>query len=182
MENPNKQDWINQVNADLIFLDIALSAQDIEKLTKEQFRKLVQDRIDVKALEYLNCLKAKYSKVLHIQHHSLQLQPYFLPENVKDVQLSKFLFQARSRMLDLRGNFKQKYKMNDWNCELGCNKVDTQEHLLICEKLADSAVSSLQVANYDDLFSNQLGNQLNVASILRERSVRRSKKSSKMRN
>ena len=87
-----------------------------------------------------------------------------MPKDTQHMNL-EYLF------LDLRGNFKQKYKMNDWNCELGCNKVDTQEHLLICEELADSAVSSLQVANYDDLFSNQLGNQLNVASILRERSV-----------
>ena len=134
-----------------------ISPEDIEKLSKDQFRKVVQDRIDVKALEYLNCLKAKHRKVLHIQHHSLQLQPYFSPENVSNVQLSKFLFQARSRMLDLRGNFKQKYRKNDWNCELGCKKEETQEHLFICEKLSDSAVSIQQVAEYDDLFSNQLG-------------------------
>jgi hypothetical protein len=176
MENPSKADWINQVKDDLKILDVALSPEDIEKLSKDQFRKVLQDRIDVKALEYLNCLKAKHSKVLHIQHHSLQLQPYFSPENVGDVQLSKFLFQARSRMLDLRGNFKQKYRKNDWNCELGCMKEETQEHLLTCEQLSDSAVSIQQVPKYGDLFSNQLGRQLKVASILRDRFVRRKKK------
>ena len=175
MKNPSKEDWINQVRDDLKYLDISLSPEDIKKLSKDQFRKIVQDRIDVKALEYLNCLKAKHSKVLHIQHQSLQLQQYFSPENVSNVQLSKFLFQARSRMLNLRGNFKQKYKKNDWNCELGCQIEESQEHLLFCEKLSDSAVSIQQVANYHDLFSNQLEKQLTVASILQERSVRRKK-------
>ena len=130
----------------------------------------------MKALEYLNCLKAKHSKVLHIQHHSLQLQPYFSPENVINVQLSKFLFQARSRMLDLRGNFKQKYRKYDWNCELGCNKEETQEHLLTCEMLSDCSVSIPQVFKYDYLFSNHLEKQLKVACILRERFVRRKEK------
>ena len=122
MKTPSKDDWINQVKDDLKSLDFTLTPEEIEKLSKDQFRKVVQERIELKALEYLNCLKAKHSKVLHIQHHSLQLQSYFFPENIINVQLSKFLFQARTRMMDLRGNFKQKYRKNDLDCELVCKQ------------------------------------------------------------
>ena len=55
IENSSIDDWMNQVKDDLKILEVE------------------QERIDVKALQYLNCLKAKDSKVLHIQHHSLQL-------------------------------------------------------------------------------------------------------------
>ena len=176
MMKPSKDDWINQVNDDLNSLDITLTPEEIENLSKDQFRKIVQEKIELKTLEYLNCQKAKHSKVLHIQHHSLQLQSYFSPDNVINVQLAKFIFQARSRMLDLRGNFKQKYRNNDLNCELGCKKEETQEHLLTCEMLDDNSVSIPQVLKYDDLFSNQLEKQLKVACIMRDRSGRRKDK------
>ena len=37
------------------------------------------------------------------------MQPYLSPKNAWDNQLSKFIFQARTRMLDLRANFKMEH-------------------------------------------------------------------------
>ena len=81
----------------------------------------MKEKSYVKLLEYLKKLNAKHSKMLHIEHTRLEVQPYLCPENVIDVQMSKFKFQTRT-MLPLRSNSKGKYM----NCELGCNTEDTQ--------------------------------------------------------
>ena len=129
MKNPTKNDWINSVETDLKFLDIYLSFDDIQALSKQQFKPFLHVIIQEKALKYLNNLKNRQSKVSHIQHLVLDIQEYVLPENVEDVQLSKFILQARMRMLDIRVNFKQKYSRSGLNCELGCNPEETHSSL-----------------------------------------------------
>ena len=109
MEKPSKNDWINFVIKDLELLEISLSYDEIRVLSTAQFKNLVDKRTVKKALEHLNQTKLKHSKVLHIRHDTLSLQPYLCPQHVWNTQLSKFLFQARTRMLELRVNFKQKH-------------------------------------------------------------------------
>ena len=46
-------------------------------------------------------------------------------------------FHERTRMLNVRNNFKNKYRKHIINCPLGCEKEDSQEHLLSCEKISD---------------------------------------------
>ena len=173
MKNPSKNDWINQVKNDFKVLAISLDTDEIKELSEEGFRSFVKEKSSEKALEYLNKLKAKHSKVLHIEHTRLEVQPYLCPENVIDVQMCKFIFQARARMLPLRSNFKGKYRKDDWNCELGCNSEDNQQHLLECPKLEDRSLTSSNTPNYQDLFSSHLERQLQVAMILKERMKRR---------
>ena len=111
--NPCRKDWIIKVDEDLTDLDIGLSFDDIQTLSKYQFQKFLSQIIEEKALEYLNKLKLSHSKVESVVHKSLELQEYFQPQNVESIQLSKFLFQARTRMLELKCNFKNKYSKKD---------------------------------------------------------------------
>ena len=60
------------------------------------------------------------------------------PNNVQSVHLSKFLFSARSRMLDFEINFRKKY--SDLNRPLGCDKADSQQHGLHYDKIVTNAV------------------------------------------
>jgi hypothetical protein len=126
IEKPSKNDWIKLIQEDLSSLEIYLSYEDIKGLSKQQFKSFVHNCILKKALEYLNLLKSSHTKVLHIKHSKLTLQSYFLPQNIRSVQLSKFILQSRTRMLDLRANFKQKYIHAGIKCELGCEAEDTQ--------------------------------------------------------
>ena len=50
-------------------------------------------------------------------------------------------------MLDLV-NFKQKYSRSGLNCELGCNLEETQENILLSEKLEDKSLSNNKLAGY----------------------------------
>ena len=173
MENPSKQDWIHSVEKDLEFLDIFLSYDDIQELSKFQFKSFLDKATEAKALMYLNNVKLKHSKVLHIRHEELIMHPYLLPKGAWDNQLSKFLFQARTRMLDLRANFKKKHIMNGLECALGCGEEESQEHLLSCGKIPESSITGKIISKYQDLFSTDVESQMNIAAIMKERFLKR---------
>ena len=82
-------------------------------------------------------IKEKHSKVRHIKHKSLKTQSYLLAENQENVQLSSFIFHARTRMLNVRNNFKNKNPKHMRNCPLGSETEDSQEYLLSCGKISD---------------------------------------------
>ena len=90
--------------------------------------------------------------MLHIEHSSLKIQSYLLPENVWNIQLAKFLFQARTRMLEVKCNYKEKYTREGLQCELGCSEQDNQEHLLTCEQIIETSVSEERVPEYKEQY------------------------------
>ena len=106
---------------------------------------------------------------MHLKHDTLKNQNYLLPANQKDVQLSKFIFHAKTRMLKVRHNFKNNYVNKSKECPLGCGSEDTQEHLLFCSKIVESSVSTLNQPNYEDLFSEESLKQNTIAAILKRR-------------
>ena len=61
-------------------------------MSEEKFKSVVKYKIKVKALQFLNELKSKHTKVLHIEHTTLSIQEYLLPPLVVEIQLAKFLF------------------------------------------------------------------------------------------
>ena len=166
--NPCRNDWIATVNEDLADLDIVLSFEDIQTLSKLQFQNFLRKIIQEQALEYLNKLKLSHSKVDSVIHKSLELQKYLQPQNIESIQLSKFIFQARTRMLEVKCNFKNKYSENDLECPLKCTLNDSQKHLLLCNKLEHHQIIE-QLPQYEYLFSEHVNKQLKVGKILEER-------------
>ena len=56
--------------------------------------------------------------------------------------------QARSQMLDLRGNFK--YGKKNINCSLGCDQTEDQPHILICPAIN----APIETNDYSDFYGN----------------------------
>ena len=84
----------------------------------------------MKALQYLTKLKDSHSKVKNIKHENMKLQPYLLSENKNlTINEKKFIFAARTRMLDLKGNFKT--GMSDRKC---C-KCEATDETQLCRPL-----------------------------------------------
>ena len=80
---------------------------------------------------------------------------------------------ARTLMLYIGANFSNKYGEKA-TCKLGCDSLDTQQHLLECPKLTGSDLVAADVKyEYDDLFSNKVEKQLKIAGILNTRMKRR---------
>ena len=172
MESPGSGDWGQVVLKNLEELEMQMNVRDIEQISEEAFRRIVKEKINVKALEYLNLVKEGHTKVLHITHSSLEIQSY-LEANEQTVQEAKFLFAARSRMLDVKCNYRGKYFITLCPC---CNtEEDNQEHLLYCHKLGDDSTPVDVLPAYEDLFSSSLEKQIKISRILKAKYSRRNK-------
>ena len=174
--NPAKNDWVHTVRENLEELEIGLEFNDIEILSKNSFKTFIDKKIEARVLDYLIEIKNEHSKVKHIKYTNLKLQNYFRsPEHV-NMDIPKFIFHARTRMLDVRENFKNKYikTISHTKCPLGCADLDKQEHLLLCTKIEkNSLISAKYQPKYQDLFSQDSEKQIKIALILQERLSRR---------
>ena len=164
-KNPTKNDWILEVLENLQDFNIEQPFEEIMNMSKDKFKSIVTTASEKKALEYLNKVKMKHSKVRHIKHKSLELQCYLEPENVNSVQDSKFTFLIRTRMLDIKNNFENKYK--DQNC-IACEKeTETQEHILKCKKLSDGNLLIGTLPKYEDIFGTNMEKISTISSIMK---------------
>ena len=66
-------------------------------------------------------------------------------------------------------NFRNKFRIDDLNCPLKCDEKDSQQHLLRCKKIQTLALSSLDLPEYDHLFSDQVLKQIRIAAVLEEK-------------
>ena len=78
-------------------------------------------------------------------------------------QQVKFIFKARTRMLNIKSNYKNGNK--DLSCK-PCKKTEeSQSHLLVCEELNDKIILK-NLQKYEDLFCDNLDEPKVTASIL----------------
>ena len=178
VRNPSKNDWSETVKQDLEELGIENTFSQIKSLQQDKFRSVVRKAIEEKTYRFLTNLKLKHSKVKHIEHKSLVLQEYLQPRNVQSIQLSKFLFQSRTRMLECRVNFRNRYKNEDLLCPLKCGSLDDQKHILECSEIDVNAIIDQEIPEYEDLFGNDVKKQTKVASILQNKYRKRKKMTS----
>ena len=173
LEIPVSRDWGNTCKKDLEELGINLNFNELRKLKEETFGKLIKKRTEEKALDYLAKLKQKYSKVRHIVHPKMEIQSYLEASDLS-VHEAKFLFALRSRMIDVRTNYREKYFLKACPC---CQLTDdTQEHLLDCYVLEEEGTMVDELPQYDDLFGANIEKQTNIARILRKKFSLRNKK------
>ena len=164
--NPVKGDWSRSCLKSLEDLEIDLRIEDIESMKEENYRSMVRKKTEESALKYLNRMKEKHSKVMDISHTSLDMQPYLEADDTT-IQERKFLFSLRSRMVDVKTNYRGKYTDTICPC---CNvEEDQQEHLLTCTKLDVFGTLVSSTVNYDDLFGSDIPNQVSIMRILRAR-------------
>ena len=65
------------------------------------------------------------------------------------------LHRLRSRNVNLKVNFKSKYKYSDLECVLGCEEEESQQHLMNCKYILEKLPSSSQTeVQYEDLFGS----------------------------
>ena len=171
LKNPSKGDWCQSVLKSLADLNLNLTFNQFKLMKKEELQKIVKTACEKSALKYLNQVKSKHTKVMHIEHKSWDKQPYLQPKNLSIAE-AKFIFLVRTRMLDLKCNFKNKY--SDKNCP-NCTQEDTQSHLLQCEKLVDASGITIELPNYEDIFASNLQQVLSVSRILNENFTKRNK-------
>ena len=168
-ESPVKNDWTETVREDLANLNLP-SIDDIQNLNQNTFHTLVRRAIEKEAFEYLLRKKngdseknSGHSKVSHIKYNTFEMQDYLRPNTISN-QEAKFIFLLRTRMLDLKGNFKSGH--TSILC-IACNAADeTQEHLLSCSELREENVVVETLPQYEHLFGENLKEKITVAGML----------------
>ena len=82
----------------------------------------------------------------------LEIQPYIVSENLSNEDICT-LFALRSRMTNVKKNFSNQFRSN-LTCMLGCNEIESQEHLLDCIFIQDKLEDKYKLveSEYSDLF------------------------------
>ena len=163
LTNPTKKDWCQVAKETVDELGLKLTLSQI-KLTKEdKLKEIVKEACQKTALEYLNRKKGGHSKVLHLEHTTCEQQPYLKP-NQMTIKEAKFIFMLRTRMLDVKINFRNKYA--DTNCPNCKDASDDQEHLLHCSELTDGRQLMDDSIKYENIYLSNLDNILKVSRII----------------
>ena len=96
-----------------------------------------------------------------LAYDKLEMKPYFKSQNlyVKEV---RNIFKFRTRMSDVKINFSSQYE--NLNCSLGCDKIESQEHIINCDKIGSNL--NIDDVVYQDIFSNDIQKLKNIAKKL----------------
>ena len=111
------------------------------------FKEKVKEHVKRSALEYLQNLQQTHSKSRSLTYTKLDLQDYLKADSDMKIREKAFTFYLRSRMIDLKCNFKSIH--TDLKCRLCGKHEENQEGLLICEVLREQSDTT---ADYSDIF------------------------------
>ena len=123
-KHPTRGDWVSSCLRDLRYLDINFSLEEIQVLKKTEFRKILKQSIEKKALEYL--LEKRGSKGCEIQYSSMKMAEYLSP-TYEQLSLNdqRYIFAIRNRMIELEHNFRKQLPEE----KSICGDQMTQQHI-----------------------------------------------------
>ena len=152
-------DFYPQVENDMMMLSI--SEEDVTVYSKEKLRTKLKEKTKEAALTHLLDAARSHSKVrdeiyTDMEGMKYMNDPRFTPEIVN------LLFKFRTRMFNVRNNFRNKYRNSDTLCPLCKLEEDSQEHLFQCTKLSHDDHNT----QHNDIYSNDTNKLLQVGSTL----------------
>ena len=110
--------------------------------------------------------KISHSKSKDLSFNGFKPAEYLLTKNLTTEEV-RTLFQLRTRMIDVKGNFSSAHTNNMW-CKL-CNLfTETQQHLLECPELRmrTKKIIKFKEVEYRMIYGN-LKNQEKVAKVFK---------------
>ena len=95
------------IKQDMTTLNI--SEDDVIRLSKGSLKELIKKQTSVVAFDYLYKIAESHSKVQHQIYKDLKGMQYFEDNRFSSDQI-KLLFKLRTRMFDVRNNFRNNYE------------------------------------------------------------------------
>ena len=153
--NPVKGDWVNDLDKDKIEFEIEYDDEEFKGMfkTKNTFKRFLRKKGTQIAEKYLKQLKAKHSKLDNVELEKLNCAPYLHDTRLSHKEV-RLLFKLRTRMYQVKSNFKNQYNFN-LSCVLCRSAVCDQQHLLSC-KVIQSLVPEAKTTKvkYQHLFGS----------------------------
>ena len=166
-DNPLKNDFVLTCKKYMKILGIEFSFEQIEQMSKASLKKVLKEKTRQAAYKYLIDQKSKQSKISDIKYSELKMQLY-LAEGERDIRLTKLIFKARGRTLDIKMD--KKWKYDDTSCS-GCKiNEETGEEIMRCKDLGDNDENVSYKCFFEDL-----PEQIKAAKILDKKLKRREK-------
>ena len=167
MENRNSKDWTNTVMKDLDELNINLNFNVINMMKKPTWDNMIDKAINGRALNDLNTVKAKHSKVLHLKHDYLNMKQYLKPNQVKsskeEIQL---IFKLRCRVTETKKNYQGMY--DEFLCDECGEEEESQQHILECRIVLDMNKEYKEMTKYEKLFYGTVSEQVLIARLFKQ--------------
>ena len=161
---PIKTDFVNNCDKYLSLLKINLSFEEIGSMSKGNIKKLVKLKTKEAAFQYLTEKKDKQSKISHVNYDELRIQEYLLEGN-KNTEVSRFVFKARAKCLDIKMQKQWKYK--DILC-IGCGvESETGDELISCLGYSNDKV--IEPMFYDWFFNGPVSEMNKLAKEMKRR-------------
>ena len=120
-------------------------------MPRTKFKKLIKNRIETKALEYLQTKRG--SKGKEIRYKTLEMSEFLLPFNSSlDIEEKRKLFEKRNRMTAIPYNFGQKEE------KCICGEIEDMLHIYNCENIN----AMKPELSYDKIYNGNLKSQIEV--------------------
>ena len=159
---------MEHVKSDMEYLDITNA--DIILRKKNELKKVLKEKSRKTAFQYLIKKAKSHNKIKEILKFDLYNDKFkasnYFTYNRFTPDLSNLIFMFRTRMYDVKNNFRKMYKHVSLKCKL-CDAADeSQEHLYQCEVL--TKVIGQRNYNYEHMFSNNLEHLYDIAKKTKE--------------
>ena len=105
LRSPSKGDWCELVQKDLKDFNIVDTFDEIEKTKENTFKKKVKKACKIYVFKKLMEIRSQHSKSKEAEYFKLETSKYLM-SNMFSVTQSRLLFKLRSRMLQVKMNFK----------------------------------------------------------------------------
>ena len=145
-----------------------VTEDDIRNNSKLSLKKQVQNAITKVAFEHLQEKAKSHSKAREDLYTDLKgmrymQDPRFTTEDVNT------LFKFRTRMFNVKNNFRNQYRATNILCPLCKRSEDSQEHLFECSEIRQTLSINHQPSNisHNDIFTNDCNKLLQVAQLLK---------------
>jgi hypothetical protein len=93
---PVRNDWVHQVREDLADFNLEVDLDQLTKMSKNVFKRMVKKKLKEYSLGYLTTIKEKHSKMDQLVYPKLKIQNYLKDRKIS-VQAAKTLFRWRTR-------------------------------------------------------------------------------------
>ena len=153
---PSRGDWTETVKEDKKELNLKISDEEISKISKNTFEKLIKESVLKRAFEELIKKKETHSKMSNVQYSELKIQDYLKSDCELSNDDKEILFKFRTRMAKLKNNFKNMFK--DVFCQLCQTDEECQSHLFYCDILLKNCkdLAENTEVEYEDIFNSKL--------------------------
>ena len=131
---PTKNDWVLEVAQNLQDWRINVSENDVKKISKEKFKKVIDNRMKLSVREDFRKLQEK--KGINSKTYKLKINQGFKPSEYLFsrnlcVEEIRTLFRLRTMTVNVKNNSKSSFKNDMW-CKTCLLFTETQEHVFMC--------------------------------------------------